>query len=237
MKKMIMIVICLVLTAALMLPVLASEPKVVLVSGAKFATGSTVTVDIEAMTDMDARIYEAWLEGTVQYQWYSGNNPVAGATGVSYTIQSGDKTVKVQVTCGDLVLTSYSYMVANIVVGTKTSTTKAATTKESTTKAPTTAASATTAPAEDPGVMPINEPTTAPTTVPTTVSTTESTAAVPTTGPTASPTAAATNQASGDSQQGTVQPAPADEFPWWIVALAGVTAVIIAVTVIMNRKK
>ncbi len=240
MKKFVMIALCFMLAAVLILPVLATEPKVVLASGARFTAGSTLTVDIQKMTDMDDRIYNAWLEGTVQYQWYSGSNPIPGATGVRYTIQSSDKSVKVQVTCGDLVLTSVSYMVTNvgIVVTTKAPTTKAPTTKAPTTKAPTTKATTTAAPTtatptQDPGVMPIEEPAVISTMQLTTVPDT-----VPTPVPTTVPTAAPTTQSPTVSQQENDIGTPTEEFPWWTLALAAAVAVaIIGLALIAIRKK
>lgn len=240
MKKMIIVAICLLLAVVLTLPVLASEPKVVLASGARFTSGSTLTVDIQQMTDMDARIHNAYLEGTVKYQWFSGANPIPGATGQSYTIQSTDKSIKVQVTCDDLVLTSVSYMVTNVGIvvttkapTTKTPTTKAPTTKVSTTKAPT-AAPTTATPTQDPGVMPMEDPIIAPsaesTTAPSTASTT-----VPATASTPAPT----TQAPVVSRQAGTDQTSAEEFPWWtVISLALVATVIITVgmSAIWNKK-
>ena len=244
MKKWMMITLCLLLTAGLMLSVSASEPKVVLASGAQFTPGSTLTVNIQAMTDMDARIYNAYLEGTVQYQWHSGNDPIPGATKASYTIQSGDKSVFVVVTCDDLVLTSTRYLVtsAGIVVTRKTTTptTVKPTTKTSTTKAPTVAATTQAtgrdqrvAPSDAPVVTPSTDHTTVPTTIP---------AAIATTVPTQEPATHASSSALENGAVQTPQESPteqtAEEFPWWTVILVGAVAVaIIAVAAIATRKK
>ncbi len=159
MKKLMTLMLCLLLCAALMLPVLANEPKVVLVSGAKFNPGCTISVDIEKMANMDTRIDAAWKAGTVEYQWYSGNNPISGATGKSYTIADTDKMVKVVVTCGDLVVSSYSYMITKVVVVTTSSTTKKQTTSttKKTTASTTVPVSVTTPPPTDP-VAPVENP-------------------------------------------------------------------------------
>ena len=244
MKKLMMITLCLLLTAGLMLSVSASEPKVVLASGAQFTPGSTLTVNIQAMTDMDARIYNAYLEGTVQYQWHSGNDPIPGATKVSYTIQSGDKSVFVVVTCDDLVLTGTRYLVtsAGIVVTRKTTTptTVKPTTKTSTTKATTVAATTQAtgrdqrvAPSDAPVVTPSTDHTTVPTTIP---------AAIATTVPTQEPATHASSSALENGAVQTPQESPteqtAEEFPWWTVILVGAVAVaIIAVAAIATRKK
>lgn len=244
MKKLMMITLCLLLTAGLMLSVSASEPKVVLASGAQFTPGSTLTVNIQAMTDMDARIYNAYLEGTVKYQWHSGNDPIPGATKASYTIQSGDKSVFVVVTCDDLVLTSTRYLVtsAGIVVTRKTTTptTVKPTTKTSTTKAPTVAATTQAtgqdqrvAPSDAPVVTPSTDHTTVPTTIP---------AAIATTVPTQEPATHASSSALENGAVQTPQESPteqtAEEFPWWTVILVGAVAVaIIAVAAIATRKK
>lgn len=252
MKKLMMITLCLLLTAGLMLSVSASEPKVVLASGAQFTPGSTLTVNIQAMTDMDARIYNAYLEGTVQYQWHSGNDPIPGATKVSYTIQSGDKSVFVVVTCDDLVLTSTRYLVtsAGIVVTRKTTTptTVKPTTKTSTTKAPTVASTTLAtgqdrrvAPSDAPVVTPSTDHTTVPTTIPAAIATTVPTVA-PATAPTQEPATHASSSALENGAVQTPQESPteqtAEEFPWWTVILVGAVAVaIIAVAAIATRKK
>lgn len=226
MKRFVTIGLCLLLAAMLMIPAMAAEPEVVLASGARFNPGSKLTVDIQSMTDMDARIYEAWLEGTVAYQWYSGGNPIPGATGQSYTVADSDKIVKVEVRCGDLVLTSSGYIITktSIVVTKKTTvpTTKAPTKAPTkvTTKAPTQPAS-TVVPDTAPVPMPAAEPVTQPATTPT---------AAPSAAPTTVPT-----------QQGRVseQPTVAEPFPWWTVVLVSTLAVgiICAAAVLIHKKK
>lgn len=180
MKKMIVLALCLLLIATVAMPAFAAGPKVLFTADSQFTTGKKITVDIQAMTGMDARIYNAWLEGTVRYQWYSGDTAINGANAVSYTPASTVRSVKVQVICADLVLTSDTRIVtaASVVTtrGTMPPITWATTTKattKATTKISTTA------------------PTTAPTTVPTVVTTEATTApTTPTAAPVTTPTVA-----------------------------------------------
>lgn len=197
MKKLMTLMFCVLLAAALMLPAMASEPKVVLASGAKFTAGNTLTVDIEKMAEMDSRIEAAWNAGTVKYQWYSGNNPIPGATGVSYLLADTDKSVKVVVTCGDLVLSSYSYMITKQIVATTPNTLPTGTTQKqttSTTKKPTASTTKT------------------PTTVTTMTSTTVSTVPVSVeTPPPTDPVAPVENPVAPAMEDGTNLPIP-DQF-------------------------
>lgn len=249
MKKYVAIAVCLMLLVSLGITAAASEPKVLMASGAKYTPGSTLTVDIQAMTDMDARIYNAWLEGTVQYQWFSGSDPVPGATNVSYTISGSDKSVHVEVTCGDLVLTSTRYLVtsAGIVVTRKTTGT---TTVAPTTKAPTTKASTTNATTAKPTTIATTLPTTAPTTLPTTVPVTQDPGVMPVEEPTVAPatvdtaatttvlTGSPTTQVPAQTQQESTPQSGSEEFPWWTIVLVGfVAAAIITAVLIATRRK
>lgn len=244
MKKYVAIAVCLMLLVSLGITTAASEPKVLMVSGAKYTPGSTLTVDIQAMTDMDARIYNAWLEGTVQYQWFSGSDPVPGATNVSYTISGSDKSVHVEVTCGDLVLTSTRYLVtsAGIVVTRKTTGT--------TTVAPTTKASTTNATTAKPTTIATTLPTAAPTTLPTTVPVTQDSGVMLVEEPTVAPatvdtaatttvlTGSPTTQVSAQTQQESTPQSGSEEFPWWTIVLVGfVAAAIITAVLIATRRK
>ena len=77
--------------------------------------GSTMTVDLEAMADLDARIYEAFLEKTAQYQWYQEGVEIPGATQAAYTFTEGDAghTFFVEVICGDLHIRSVDLLISD----------------------------------------------------------------------------------------------------------------------------
>ena len=68
--------------------------------------GYTMTVDIEAMRDEDARIWNAFLERDVQYQWYKDGMPIAGANTKSLKMLEEYEGcyIHVAVTCYDLVM-------------------------------------------------------------------------------------------------------------------------------------
>lgn len=68
--------------------------------------GYTITVDIMAMMDQDARIWNAVLENRVQYQWYLDGQAIDGATSKALKLEDkhDGKTIHVVVTCDDLVM-------------------------------------------------------------------------------------------------------------------------------------
>lgn len=68
--------------------------------------GYTITVDIMAMMDQDARIWNAVLENRVQYQWYQDGQAIDGATSKALKLEDkhDGKTIHVVVTCDDLVM-------------------------------------------------------------------------------------------------------------------------------------
>ena len=68
--------------------------------------GYTITVDIMAMMDQDARIWNAVLENRVQYQWYQDGQAIDGATSKALKLEDthDGKVVHVVVTCDDLVM-------------------------------------------------------------------------------------------------------------------------------------
>lgn len=258
MKKLLILALCLLLSAALALPAFASTPEVVFTADSVFAVGKKVTVDIQTMTGMDARIHEAWLEGTVQYQWSGSGGVISGATGVSYVPTAGDKSLKVQVTCGDLVLTSSTRLVtSSMVVTTKytmppfdwTSAPTKATTKATTVK--------TSAPTTVPTTAPTAVPTTAPSQTPTqpvTVhhhATPSDAVGAPIPAPISAPvmpiaaqpgpeSTVSTTEVKTTGQSADTQEAGSAEepFPWWIVlALAAVTIVAVALAAFVTRRK
>lgn len=68
--------------------------------------GHTLTVDIMAMMDADARIWNAVLENTVKYQWYKDGAAIAGANGAALALDESfdGSLVHVVITCDNLVL-------------------------------------------------------------------------------------------------------------------------------------
>jgi hypothetical protein len=75
--------------------------------------GYTMTVDIMAMMDQDARIWNAVLENRVQYQWYQDGQAIDGATSKALTLEDthDGKIVHVVVTCDDLVISGLPFEV------------------------------------------------------------------------------------------------------------------------------
>ncbi len=70
--------------------------------------GGKLTVDIEAMTDYDARIWNAFLEKDVKYTWYQDGAAFVDRNSKTFKIGEGDvgSEIYVEVTCYDLTLTS-----------------------------------------------------------------------------------------------------------------------------------
>lgn len=75
--------------------------------------GYTITVDIMAMMDQDARIWNAVLENRVQYQWYQDGQPIDGATSKALMLEDKQvgKLVCVVITCDDLVISGLPFEV------------------------------------------------------------------------------------------------------------------------------
>ena len=75
--------------------------------------GHTMTVDIMAMMDQDARIWNAVLENRVQYQWYQDGQAIDGATAKALTLEDKQdgKLVHVVITCDDLVISGLPFEV------------------------------------------------------------------------------------------------------------------------------
>ena len=75
--------------------------------------GHTMTVDIMAMMDQDARIWNAVLENRVQYQWYQDGQPIDGATSKALMLEDTQvgKLVCVVITCDDLVISGLPFEV------------------------------------------------------------------------------------------------------------------------------
>lgn len=248
MKKWTLLCLCLLLTAALALPVMADELSVVFTTDSRYATGGTLTVDIDAMAEMDPRIREALQENLVIYRWYVSGVEVTDQTGKSIQLKNeyGNKFLHVEVICGSLTVTSSKMLITKIyVVGgssttaTTTKATTATTTKATTTKATTvTTIAATTASTTQPTTVAATPaPTVAPVTEASTVllqgrsvpepNTEAQTTAVPTT------TAAANSPA--EMKQETAQP----QFPLWGIAIValGAVALIIIIAAIVKKKK
>lgn len=75
--------------------------------------GHTMTVDIEAMRDEDARIWNAFLERDVQYQWYRDGQAISGANSQSLEMKDEyeGSVIHVVVTCYDLVIRGTGFQV------------------------------------------------------------------------------------------------------------------------------
>ena len=75
--------------------------------------GKSMTVDIEKMTNYDARVWNAFLERTVGYQWYKDGAKIKGATGKTLAITEKyvGSEIHVVVTCDDLVLQGEAFPV------------------------------------------------------------------------------------------------------------------------------
>lgn len=76
--------------------------------------GGKLTVDLEAMANYDAWIYNAWLERSATYQWYKNGSAYSQKSSVSFTQADVGSTWYVLVTCGDLTLKSDNYTVLSV---------------------------------------------------------------------------------------------------------------------------
>lgn len=88
----------------LMTPTSAAEP------------GGKLTVDIDAMADYDARIWNARLENSVIYEWHRNDEIVLNHNSPSMSFTNADvgSTWYVMVTCDDLTLKSDNYTVLSV---------------------------------------------------------------------------------------------------------------------------
>ena len=80
-----------------------AEVVVKFTENSKFETGNSVTIDIEQMKDMDSAVYNAWLEGTVEYSWYLNGTIIKGQNKKSLKISEEylGKEIHVKVKCLD----------------------------------------------------------------------------------------------------------------------------------------
>lgn len=77
--------------------------------------GHAMTVDIETMRDEDARIWNAFLEKDVQYQWYRDGQAISGANSQSLEMKDEyeGSVIHVVVTCYDLVIRGVGFQVTS----------------------------------------------------------------------------------------------------------------------------
>jgi len=110
MKKRINGIVAMLVAVLLALSVAAvayAEPEVIFTSDSAFIPGGTVTVDIEKMTDLDSAIYNAWLEGEVEYLWCLDGVEASEYNGKSIILPEDSQGVRLSVTvkCFDLEIT------------------------------------------------------------------------------------------------------------------------------------
>lgn len=94
MKRIISLLLCLVLLTVLSAPVSASSPEIIFTADSGFTPGCTVTVDksetlLSCYNNGTSDIYNAYLEGRVQYYWM--RNDSYYADGPSITIREEDR--------------------------------------------------------------------------------------------------------------------------------------------------
>ena len=94
MKRIISLLLCLVLLTALSAPVSAASPEIIFTADSGFTPGCTVTVDtgetlLSCYNNGTSDIYNAYLEGDVQYYWM--RNDSYYADGPSITIREEDR--------------------------------------------------------------------------------------------------------------------------------------------------
>ena len=94
MKRIISLLLCLVLMTALAAPVSAASPEIIFTADSGFTPGCTVSVDTGATlmscyNNGTSDIYNAYLEGDVQYYWM--RNDSYYADGPSITIREEDR--------------------------------------------------------------------------------------------------------------------------------------------------
>jgi hypothetical protein len=86
--------LCLMLVMALATPAMAAKPEIIFTSGSKFEVGGTVKVDegetlLSTYNNGTSDIYNAYLEGDVQYYWM--RDGVYYADGPSLKLKESDK--------------------------------------------------------------------------------------------------------------------------------------------------
>ena len=94
MKRIISFLLCVMLLASLAVPVSAAEPEIIFTADSGFTPGCTVTVDtgetlLSCYNNGTSDIYNAYLEGDVQYYWM--RNDSYYADGPSITIREEDR--------------------------------------------------------------------------------------------------------------------------------------------------
>ena len=94
MKRILCMALCLMLVMALAVPAMAAEPEIIFTSGSKFEVGGTVKVDegetlLSTYNNGTSDIYNAYLEGDVQYYWM--RDGVYYADGPSLKIKESDR--------------------------------------------------------------------------------------------------------------------------------------------------
>ena len=94
MKRLLSIGLCLMLVMALAAPAMAAKPEIIFTSGSKFEAGGTVKVDegetlLSTYNNGTSDIYNAYLEGNVQYYWM--RNGEYYADGPSLKLKESDK--------------------------------------------------------------------------------------------------------------------------------------------------
>ena len=94
MKRILCMALCLMLVMALAVPAMAAEPEIIFTSGSKFEAGGTVKVDegetlLSTYNNGTSDIYNAYLEGNVQYYWM--RNGEYYADGPSLKLKESDK--------------------------------------------------------------------------------------------------------------------------------------------------
>lgn len=88
---------------------------VLFTSSSDFRVGGYAKVDIEAMTDYDARIWNAFLEKNVSYVWYDHGTCIAELINkdtMNFYDGMDGKEIQVMVKCDDLELYSEKYIIA-----------------------------------------------------------------------------------------------------------------------------
>ena len=94
MKRILCMALCLMLVMALAVSAMAAEPEIIFTSGSKFEAGGTVKVDegetlLSTYNNGTSDIYNAYLEGNVQYYWM--RNGEYYADGPSLKLKESDK--------------------------------------------------------------------------------------------------------------------------------------------------
>lgn len=117
MKKSLFAVLCIFAMILTLVPAGAytqEEIPVIFTSDSKAVDGGKLTVDILAMTDYDATIYNAWLEGDVAYEWHKDDIIVLENTTDTYEFTAEDvgHEFYVLVTCWDYTMKSENITVA-----------------------------------------------------------------------------------------------------------------------------